>query len=417
MSLDKPFGFERGWMREGVVAFERNLVEELAGLDTARQTIHPGGLVVRWVHRTALLAIAPSWGELSDRALSANVFLDPDFATPALQHIDLDDDLGAWTVWRSGRLVGLFVGKPAGFRTGRAAVIGLGWTHRFAPLGTPLIDRADPLPVVAAFLDHLIVSDRISALLLPFLDEDSEVSKLFDEVIRASGRRSARLKHHRRAALYPNGTDPVVGLKPKQAKNLRRLARRLAERGTLEKVSTAEGYPLESAINGFLTVEMRSWKGRAGTAMALSMQEEAFFRKSIRNLSAKGHARIDLLRLDDRPIAGTVVLSHGRHAFYFKTAYEESIAHLSPGVQITIQLTEALGMNTAIDRTDSCAIAHHPMIDRLWRGRMDVSNRMIATRPGSGGAGYIIAVTTEKTRDWLYVTAKRLVRLLQKWPI
>ena len=54
-------------------------------------------------------------------------------------------DAGAVLVWTGGRrLIGLF---PARIERGAAPLPMLaGWTHPFAPLGTPLVDRDEPKP-------------------------------------------------------------------------------------------------------------------------------------------------------------------------------------------------------------------------------------------------------------------------------
>jgi hypothetical protein len=35
----------------------------------------------------------------------------------------------------------------------------------------------------------------------------------------------------------------------------------------------------------------------------------------------------------------------------------------------------------AIERADSCATENHPMIDRLWRERLALCDRLVALRP------------------------------------
>ena len=45
-----------------------------------------------------------------------------------------------------------------------------------------------------------------------------------------------------------------------------------------------------------------------------------------------------------------------------------AFASASPGVQLTLALTERQ-IGTGVAETDSCAIADHPMIDRIWPDR------------------------------------------------
>ena len=87
--------------------------------------------------------------------------------------------------------------------------------------------------------------------------------------------------------------------------------------------------------------------------------------------------------VDGRPIASTVTLRSGDAAWFWKIAYDEAFARYSPGVMLTIAVTEALVDDPGIARTDSCATADHPMIDRIWRERLTLSDRYVAVRAGA----------------------------------
>ena len=55
-----------------------------------------------------------------------------------------------------------------------------------------------------------------------------------------------------------------------------------------------------------------------------------------------------------------------------------TFARSSPGVQLALDLTEALLAEPDIARADSCATADHPMIDHLWRERLALTDLLIA---------------------------------------
>ena len=70
----------------------------------------------------------------------------------------------------------------------------------------------------------------------------------------------------------------------------------------------------------------------------------------------------------------------GRHAYSFKTAYDEDYARFSPGVLLqreNLALLEQDGFEWA----DSCASPDHPMIDHIWRERRVIERLSI----GIGG--------------------------------
>src|ERR1051325_1548782 len=73
-----------------------------------------------------------AWHALAARALEPNVFYEPAFAQAAAPVFG--QDAGATLVWSGHRLVGLFPGRIE--RRGPLTRLA-GWTHSFAPLGTP----------------------------------------------------------------------------------------------------------------------------------------------------------------------------------------------------------------------------------------------------------------------------------------
>ncbi len=104
-----------------------------------------------------------------------------------------------------------------------------------------------------------------------------------------------------------------------------------------------------------------------------------------------------------------LVLRAGDTAFLWKIAYREAAARFSPGVQLVLHLTEAQLGDETLAATDSCAVPRHPMIDRLWRDRMDLADVVVQTRPGRR-LGFALAVAGERAARRLRAAAKRLAR-------
>jgi len=106
-----------------------------------------------WCSVAALEPIAAEWRALAARALEPNVFYEPAFALAAAPVFGAN--VGAVLVrTASGKLAGLFPARIGRWRGGLTAML-VGWTHSYAPLGTPLIDRDEPEAVIAAWLDYL----------------------------------------------------------------------------------------------------------------------------------------------------------------------------------------------------------------------------------------------------------------------
>src|ERR1700730_17921616 len=109
-----------------------------------------------WRPLAELAGIATEWRSLAARALEPNVFYEPAFALAAAPVFGVG--VGAGLVWSRAspsRLLGLFPARIERRRYGMALPVLVGWTHPYAPLGTPLIDRDAGTAVISAWFEHL----------------------------------------------------------------------------------------------------------------------------------------------------------------------------------------------------------------------------------------------------------------------
>jgi CelD/BcsL family acetyltransferase involved in cellulose biosynthesis len=330
-----------------------------------------------WRTLSALEMVRKEWRDLASRALEPNVFYDPAFALAAAPVFGTD--VGAVAVWSRAvptRLIGLFPARIER-RYGVMATL-TGWTHPYAPFGAPLTDRDEAEAAIVAFLDHVEVDTRLPGLiLLPLIAVDGPFADILAHVLA----RPERLGEHARALLAPAAErlgylDHAVS--PKKLKELRRQRRRLLDKGQLKTVTAREPDELPRALADHLTLEAHGWKGRAGTAARQDALVRAFMEAALAALAAQGDVRIDRLMQNNHPLASTITLRSGHCAWFWKIAYDEEFARYSPGVQISLDLTEALLAEPDTARADSCATADHPMIDHLWRERLVLTDLLIA---------------------------------------
>ena len=68
----------------------------------------------------------------------------------------------------------------------------------------------------------------------------------------------------------------------------------------------------------------------------------------------------------------------GAQGWIVKIAYDEAFAKFSPGVMLVLDATEALFAEPQLKLVDSCAIPGHPMIDRIWRDRIEMVDVLVA---------------------------------------
>lgn len=153
----------------------------------------------------ALGDVVEQWHRLAERAAEPNVFYDPGFALAAAPV--LGRGVEVILVWSAGtprRLLGLF---PFAIRRRRYLVrlpMLVGWTHRFGPLGTPLVDRDAGDAAVAAFLDHVAADETLPKLILmPLLNEGGPVFAMLISAVWHRDGDGAPVGRHRRALIKP----------------------------------------------------------------------------------------------------------------------------------------------------------------------------------------------------------------------
>jgi len=343
-------------------------------------------LAVEWRTLAELEPLAGEWRELAARALEPNIFYEPAFAQPAARIFGRD--AGALLVWSGTsprRLLGLFPARIEPRRYGLRLPVLVGWTHPYAPLGTPLVEREAAEPVIAAALAHLADDPELPGLLLlPLLPADGPFATALDAIARRAQMPMEDFNRHQRAQLVPDAdrlfyVERTLG--QHRHKELRRYVRRLGDAGALLFTTATEPDAVAAAIEDFFALEARGWKGKAGTAAALHDDIRGFITAAVDGLAAEGKVAVNRIFIDGRAIAVTITLRSADTAWFWKIVYDETFAQHSPGVVLTFAVTEDLVEDPTLIRTDSCATANHPMIDHIWRERLTLCDRLIAVRP------------------------------------
>jgi CelD/BcsL family acetyltransferase involved in cellulose biosynthesis len=365
---------------------------------------------VEWRELAQLGAIVDQWRELAARALVPNVFYEPAFAlaaAPVFGH-----DAGAVLVWSGTnprKLIGFFPARVAARRYGLKLPLLVGWTHPYAPLGTPLVEREAAEPVITAWLAYLAGNAKLPGLLLlPFLPEDGPFAVALAASLRRAQMPAAGFNEHARALLEPQGdrsTYVEQALGARKYKELRRIVRRLAEFGALMFTVASEPAAVAAALEDFLALEASGWKGQAGTAADCDDELRGFVKNAIGALAVEHKVAINRILLDGCPIAAAITLRSGDNAWFWKIAYDETLARFAPGVILTASVTEQLAEDAAIARSDSCATADHAVINRNWSERMALCDVLIAVRPQ---APFALAQRLERMRGAAIIAAKRI---------
>lgn len=322
--------------------------------------------------------LAAAWAALAGDAAEPNSFAEPWFVGAGLRHLGASAGVRLLQVREDGaggRLLGVL---PLDVlpRYGRVPVRHVqNWKHANDFLGVPLVRKGSERPFWSAVLGALDAADWARGFLhLNGLVEDGPVHAGLTDAAAALGR-SCDTVHREVRALLASRLSPEAyyadTVRKKKRKELGRLARRLADLGTVTPATLATRDDLQPWCDAFLALEHGGWKGRAGSSLASVPETEAFFRDAIAGAFAAGRLEFRRMDLDGKPIAMLINFLSPPGSFSFKTAFDEAYARYSPGVLIqldNLQLTE----RGDIDWMDSCAAPDHPMIDSLWGERRSI---------------------------------------------
>lgn len=318
--------------------------------------------------------LAAAWDRLADDASEPNPFAERWCLQSALHLLDPDRHARLILVrdGSAGPVIGVMPIAPAA-RYGRLPLRHVtGWAHPNHFLGTPLVRAGFESLFWSILLGWCDAAPWARTLLhVPRLTEGGPLHRALVDVARVRGG-EAEVVHREERALLESRLSPEqywdAAVRAKKRKELRRQANRLAEQGAICFRRWQAGEPLDRWIDGFLDLEARGWKGRAGSALASQGDTEAWFRAILSGAAEAGKLDMRALDLGDRPLAMLVNFLVPPGGFSFKTAFDEDYARFSPGVLLQQDNLDLLG-DPRIDWVDSCAAPGHPMIDSVWRER------------------------------------------------
>jgi CelD/BcsL family acetyltransferase involved in cellulose biosynthesis len=243
-------------------------------------------------------------------------------------------------------------------------------------------------PLTSCGLPHLN-AELSASVLLAFINDQTKPVLFnaipsqgpFIETLKKQSAHFQIIQTWQRAALKPTGSFDdwlQTNFDQKRRKEFKRLRNRLSEQGDMTTDILQQGQDINSFVNDLLSLESRGWKGGRGTAIAANPKLKLAFEEACANLHRANKLRFWSLKLNGKAIASLYAIVEGDQAWLGKIAYDEAFAKYSPGVQIIIDCTESFFAEPNIKLIDSTAIPNHPMIDRIWRDRIEMVNVFVA---------------------------------------
>ena len=326
-----------------------------------------------------------AWSELEARAVEPNAYLSPHFVVPAIRYLDPSAPIFI-TLIETGApgspdLVGLGVFRGV-VGTRRFPIPHLvAYRSRHSFLGGVLLDRERGPAAMDALFDHLHPLRYLwHGLELNDTWGDGPLSEMIGRATAERGLSRHEWDVRSRAVLMAHdGSDEPDKTMKARDKSIKRCLRKLEERGRVTWTLHRHRPIAETAVESFLELEHRGWKGESGTSLRSNALDEVFFREVVSGFGAAGRALFTELKLDDQVIASTSNFVSGQSGFAFKTGWFPELAKMSPGVLNEVELMRSFlqGPCSDLELFDSGA-AEGSYIEKLWTGRRPLASNAIA---------------------------------------
>jgi CelD/BcsL family acetyltransferase involved in cellulose biosynthesis len=284
------------------------------------------GLLSFEIHHE-LDALAGEWDELADR-LHAAPFLRPGWFT-AWRRAFGTGRLEVIAARRHGRLVAV---APLERKRG----VLRSPTNWHSPVWAPLAEDADALRGIA----REMVARARPWLSLGFIDVGTEELEACRHAMAGCRTRIYTLERPPYVALQGTWEEYERRFTPKRRSNLKRLQRRLDERGHVTLDVHDGRDDLAALLDEGFRVEASGWKGERGTAIGSAPETRRFYEEVASWAASRGSLRLAFLRLDGRALAFDFAIEEvGAHSL-LKTGFDHEWRSFAPGVLLRQRMIE-----------------------------------------------------------------------------
>lgn len=328
----------------------------------------------------ALHWLYPFWNDLCTRLAEDNVYYTPRYARALLDNLP-DAEIRLAVVWHEARLVAMLPVMVDAFSLTPLAP-SRAWQTPYTFSCTPLLD-ATLIEGAAQALVGVLAKASDGEWHLPTLNVDGLACLAITGALARAKIPFDFCKDFTRASLQqgPGFADYLSQHLPaRRRRDLQRNRRKLATLGRVEHVVCTDSNRLARGIEAFLQLEASGWKGTRGTALANTSETKRFAQHAF----AGENARVDLLTLNDEPIAASVAVMAGRVGFTVKCAYDERYRSYSAGLLLELEVIRSFLEERWAERLDAATAGEH-VIDELWNGQIRVADLVIsfsARQPG-----------------------------------
>lgn len=324
-----------------------------------------------------------AWSALAVAALEPNAHFMPRWARAVSQSARERSNLSVLAAASSS------FSRRAGQFTSLMPVISLWRAYRlplpalvsadaYGDLGTPLLDRRDPVAAAEDMMQRARETGA-AAIVLRALPLEGPVAAAFNQALARHNMAPTILAQHRRATLDASLSHEslMASYSGGRRKTLRKMQRQLEDLGPVALRRARTPDEVREALPEFLRLEASGWKAGRGTALQNHDGDLAFIRDAAPAMAADGACEIVTLTCADKPVASCILLRQNDRIFCFKIGIDEDYARFSPGVQLLNGITEQFCDDPGIRLADSMAVEGHSLMEAYWPARMLVGDVLV----------------------------------------
>ncbi len=323
------------------------------------------------------------WDELGEAAGLGDIFTQPWFMRPSLQHFAPRRGMSLAVAQRpDGEWVGMLPIAPAMLHGRMPLPHWTGCDHPNQFIGGPLVKAGEEQEFWVAMLAALDRSRELRfGLRLAKLPLDAPATAALFDLCREQRRDILVESVFERATLVARSLQADrwhAGLKSSFRRRIEGLWRKLdREAGPTEFVTTRRAEEIGPWIEAFLRLEDSGWKGQAKSSLASRQATHAFYEDVVRAAARRGELEIAALVTAGRILAISTHFVAGERGFGFKMAFDQAYRSYAPGLLLLHRLTRHL-IDCGVAEFDSCSAPDQQPISRLWAERRAFINCTLA---------------------------------------
>lgn len=368
-----------------------------------------GREVVFAVHDQHMLdGLVVHWRDLCGRCVEDTVYYAPDYAMALLKTVASTRDVKFVTAWQDSRLIGLLPVEVRKIPVPGVIVAGRAWSTDYTFSCLPLLDRGHAVAAAAALLDGLASLAR-GEWVIPNINLEGPACSALVEALSMRGSPWSIDRKFARASLSKGltfETHMKEHVSSKRRRELGRNRRRLEELGIVSVRTETHGAGLAEAVGVFLELEASGWKGERRTALASNTASRAFAELAF---GTNDTSRVDLLLLNDKPIAAGVIVFSGTTGFTVKGAYDEAYAGYGAGLLLEQEVIRSFLNENWASRLDAATDGSH-VIDYLWPEKVEVAELTFSLASSAARQRLRGVILAGKAVDFAKVRLKKLLK-------